>query len=409
MDTVGRLTGMRDWRGADLNRANSMRARIGAATSAAGYIPIETPVLEQVELFVRKSGGEISSSLYSFTDADGVKIALRPEFTSSVIRHYVENCEPDAGPMRFSYGGPVFRHDYGEGGAYRQFTQAGAELVGDSSPAADAEILNLASECLRSAGLGDSVFTIGHLGLMHRVLESFRLSEPVKLFVIANLGRIAHGDGEISDLLARAQTSGLINDGGELTFPGVDSDEQVQEMLLTLFGDSLAAPLGRRTPEQIVARLVRKARDATDPESFNAAVSLASELGRLNGDPADVLDVAAEVLSKSQVQPDVLEEMRATITHLSDMGFPMSQTTLDLSFARGIAYYTGMVFEAHVTRGEDRVAVGGGGRYDDLVQALGGGNVPALGFAFTIEQILAANESLAAARGVQADGSSNDV
>ncbi|MDP7104741.1 MAG: HisS family protein [SAR202 cluster bacterium] len=400
---------MRDLSGVDLDRVNSLRASLGGVMSAAGYVPIETPILEQVELFVRKSGGDISSSLYSFTDPGGVKISLRPEFTSSVIRHYVETSRSDAAPARFSYGGPVFRHDYGDGGAYRQFTQAGAEFVGDASPEADAEILSLALDCLKSAGLGDAVFTIGHLGLVHKVLESFGLSEPVKLFVIANMGELARDESEISDLLDRAQANGLVNDDNELQFNGVENDEQAQRMLLTLFGDSLAAPLGRRTPEQIVARLMRKARDATDPESFTNAVSVAVELSRLNGPPPEVLDAAARVLSGSSVRSDVLDGLKAMVDLLDRLGFPSDQTRLDLSFARGVAYYTGMVFEAHVMNGDRKVAIGGGGRYDDLVQALGGADVPALGFAFTIEQILAANETLSDDQGAATKRSQGNV
>ena len=56
-----------------------------------GYLPLETPVLEPTELFLRKSGGELASRLYSFTDPGGVSVSLRPEFTSSIMRHYLEN------------------------------------------------------------------------------------------------------------------------------------------------------------------------------------------------------------------------------------------------------------------------------------------------------------------------------
>jgi histidyl-tRNA synthetase len=104
-----------------------------------------------------------------------------------------------------------------------------------------------------------------------------------------------------------------------------------------------------------------------------------------------------------------LDGLKAMVDLLDRLGFPSDQTRLDLSFARGVAYYTGMVFEAHVMNGDRKVAIGGGGRYDDLVQALGGADVPALGFAFTIEQILAANETLSDDQGAATKRSQGNV
>ena len=392
LDLVNRLEGTRDLSGQELERAHALASSVSDVLSAAGYAPLETPVLERVELFVRKSGGDISGSLYDFTDPGGVKVSLRPEFTSSVIRHYLESSETLTGPCRWRYAGPVFRYDFENGGAYRQFTQVGAELVGDTGPGADAEVLGLVLECLTRAGIGDVRFTIGHLGLIHEVLESFGLSDPVRLFVVGNMGRLKGRGEDAVELLARAEESGLVFGDPSKPPVGADYGQLDREVLLGLFGDTSAALLGRRTPDDIVDRLLRKVRDATDPESFQSAVEIASQLGRLKGDPRQVVEAAGSVLAKAGVKSRVIVELKRTLDTLAAAGFPFDRTRLDFSFARGIAYYTGLVFEVHVQGADGPITVGGGGRYDDLVRALGGReDVPALGFAFTMEQVLAAS------------------
>ncbi len=402
LNQVDLLAGMRDMSGQELDSVNALTNSVNDVLSAAGYVAIETPVVEQVELFVRKSGGQISGSLYAFTDPGGQRVSLRPEFTSSVIRHYIGSSDDRTGASRWRYAGPVFRYDYADGGAYRQFTQVGAELVGDAGPGADAEVLGLVLECLGKAGLDDARFTIGHLGLINEVLVSFGLPGPVRQFVIGNLGHLRGGRDDAADLRARVEESGIVFKGPSSGPAGTDDSQLDREVLLGLFGDASAAHLGRRAPEEIVDRLLRKVREATDPKSFRDAVEVLSQLGGLTGDPREVVESADALLANAGVESRVIAGLIGTLDTLASAEFPFDRTRLDFSFVRGIAYYTGLVFEVHVEGVDGPITVGGGGRYDDLVRALGGQrDVPAMGFAFTMERMLAASGSattVAAAR-----------
>ncbi|MDP6453775.1 MAG: ATP phosphoribosyltransferase regulatory subunit, partial [SAR202 cluster bacterium] len=91
----------------------------------------------------------------------------------------------------------------------------------------------------------------------------------------------------------------------------------------------------------------------------------------------------------------IIQNLQSVIEQLDASGFPMESVTVDLSLARGLAYYTGLVFEAQVINSQgEQAPIGGGGRYDGLVKALGGvRDMPALGFAFNIEQIIDALNS----------------
>lgn len=398
LNQVNLLVGMRDQSGQELDRGIALTSSVNAVLSAAGYFALETPVVEQVELFVRKSGGQISGSLYAFNDPGGQKVSLRPEFTPSVIRHYIESSDDQTGVCRWRYAGPVFRYDYDDGRAYRQFTQVGAEIVGDAGQIADAEVLGLVLDCLGAAGLGNAYFTIGHLGLINEVLESFGLPGSIRQFIVGNLARLKGDDDEAVDLRTRAEDSGLVFRDTSSRTAGSYQSQLDREVLMGLFSDTSAAHLGIRAPEEIVDRLMRKVWEAADPESFWAAVQVLVQLGDLTGDPREVLDSAGNLLASVGIQSRVVAEITETFDTLAASAFPFDRTRLDFSFARGIAYYTGLVFEVDVHSADGPITVGGGGRYDGLVRALGGQrDVPALGFAFTVEPMLAASKSATSA------------
>ena len=111
-------------------RVNKTSEAVRVFLEELGYDLIDTPILEDAELFVRKSGGELTRQMFTFTDLGGHRITLRPEFTSSVIRHFIEKSEDISLPVRWQYSGPVFRYQPGNKVLYRQFNQVGSELIG---------------------------------------------------------------------------------------------------------------------------------------------------------------------------------------------------------------------------------------------------------------------------------------
>ena len=167
---------MPDVAGRDYRARADAVATLVAFLTEAGYRPVDPPLLEETELFVRKSGGELTSGLYTFNEPGGRRVSLRPEFTSSVIRHFIDSVGPQGTPYRCQYSGPVFRYEAGEESDLRQFSQVGAELGGDGTPEADAEVMALAWTGLKRIGLGGHRLRIGHLGSIHGILDGYRLS-----------------------------------------------------------------------------------------------------------------------------------------------------------------------------------------------------------------------------------------
>ena len=150
MPAIRRLLGMRDEPSEELGRRTSLQKNLREHLSSHAYQAIDTPLLEPTELFLRKSGGELATRMYTFTDPGGDRVSLRPEFTSSVIRYYLERANGEPLPLRIQYSGPVFRHD--ESSGFKQFHQTGAEIIGAATPESDGEVLALAQDGLSLAG-----------------------------------------------------------------------------------------------------------------------------------------------------------------------------------------------------------------------------------------------------------------
>ena len=395
---IRRLPGMRDVSGPVYQRTNQTIDAVTLWLADRGYVVIDTPLLEETQLFVRKAGGELTSRMYNFTDPGGGKVSLRPEFTSSVIRYFVQDRESLTLPVRWQYSGPVFRYEHGQDGGHCQFTQVGAELIGMGGVTADAEIVYTAWAGLEQVGLGGHRLHIGHLGVLGDLLNSFGLSEPAKLFIISNVHSLKGGGLTVEDLRERAEEVGVLT--GDFGIPQAASlrdmsEQAAQEFAQRLLTRSMPAPVGRRTTEQIVDRLIRKLRDANDPDRFDEALALVSQLGRLDGPPAMVMEEARRVTSAHGLDVDVFDELDELLDALVSLGVPQDLLVLDLGLARGISYYSGVVFDLTSPSSTEEISVGGGGRYDGLIRALGGiEDVSALGFAYNLDRVVDAVERM---------------
>ena len=380
---IDRLSHMRDLSPADTDYNLSIAARTERCLADAGFRRLDTPVIERTDLFVRKSGGEVSSSLYTFSDPGGISVSLRPEFTPSVIRWFIEN-RPDKN--RYYYSGPVFRYGGARGGRFRQFHQVGGEVLGVSGAAGDSEILSVARRCLEAGGIDDCILHLGHIGVIRDLLRAVGLSEQTQMFMVANLDDIAAGRGYIDPLLEKASAAGLVADSvSPLT--GVPDLPNTALPVLDALQQTVSGATGRRSPEQIMSRLVGRARRASSRAEFVEAAGKVARLVAARGSPSEVVTGAETILRDSDASLGSLDSLKATLDSITSGGWDESSIQIDLSFVRGMAYYTGVVFEFLPPTGTPQFALGGGGRYDDLVRAFGGPDMPACGFALNIDEV----------------------
>ena len=290
-----------------------------------GYDEIITPVLESYELLAAKTSEEIRERMYTFKDLGNRKVALRPEFTASIARLVANKLKNEPKPMRLFSVGSLYRYDEPQYGRFREFWQSNYELFGSARPEADAEILTLTNNLLKKLGLKNYRFKIGHTGILRGILTQERLNDEKQNSVRQLLDKKLW-----TEALAVAREAGVS-----------------QKCLKTL--ESLLETKGEDA-FQVLAQI----RDnVQDYETALAAV--------------DNLWTILELIQDSGEQLEVLVEA---------------------GFARGLEYYTGMIFESYVP-GLD-VALGGGGRYDKLIQLFGGEPIPAVGVAQGIDRIVLA-------------------
>ena len=381
---IARLRRMRDYGPCSFEVNRRIADGIFSVLSDRGFLPLDTPLLERTDLFVRKSGGEIAESLYTFSDPGGIAVSLRPEFTPSVIRWFVENACQTPGAHRFQYAGPVFRYGGARGARNRQFTQCGGELIGVPGPKGDSEILESAAQCLYETGVTDYSVRLGHIGVVRELVRSQGLSEPLQMFVLSNLDVIANGDEVMDRLTAQAAAAGLVyrSDLGYLELPTRDDAIPALEAL----GRSIPGSTGRRTREQIVVRLASRMRTAAPESEFRSALSNVSALLNSREASSGQLESIARVMESNGASLSAVEDLSSTLESVSRLGDGVN-VELDLSFVRGRAYYTGIVFEFNSASNGAGVSLGGGGRYDDLVRAFGGPATPACGFALNLDEL----------------------
>lgn len=256
------------------------------------------PPLEPLELFTTKSGEEIVGQLYNFTDKGGRAVSLRPEMTPTLARMVAAHERNYKKPIKWFALPQLFRYERQQKGRLREHFQFNADIIGESDPAADAELIALLIDTLRAFGLTEQDFVI-RLSSRNAWHDFFK-----------------HGGGDMAH---------------EYAF------------------------------YQIVDKLEREAPEHSDQKLSTLGFSLAAVKAFIEkGAPT--------------------AELQSILDNLAARGLS-AFVKVDYQVIRGLAYYTGVVFEAFDAKGEFR-AIAGGGRYDNLVKLISGGkvNLPALGF-----------------------------
>ena len=344
----------------------------------------EYPLVEPTELYVRKSGGEITNSLYSFVDPGGNRVSLRPEFTTSVIRSYLEDKDQYSIPIKRQYVGPVFRYQpFFDQYSFRQFTQQGCELIGLDDISSDALILRLSLMSLAESGISSTVVKIGHVGFIRQILKKYDLTDAMELFVLSHLNDLADPGFPVSDILDEAYNIGFISDNHTKRFDSVGNTKWTYDSVKSSFKDRLSGNLGRRTLDQVIDRFLAKtAEDSITKDTFRS-----------------VLNDLSVFITKNNfiVSQDISDESDLTVTNymdsiLEEVGVIENldvKYKVDFAIQRGLTYYTGLIFDLEGEGKWTGKTLGGGGRYDGLVKSMGNDiNLPAIGFAINIESIL---------------------
>ncbi|NJD76971.1 MAG: histidine--tRNA ligase [Candidatus Methanoperedens sp.] len=304
--------GTRDFLPPEMAKRRCIESRLREVAVHWGYGEIKTPTFEHIELFTLKSGEGILGEIYNFKDKGDREIALRPELTAPVVRMYVEELQKSPKPLKFFYFDNCFRYERPQKGRFREFFQFGVEIIGSIRPEAEAEVIAMAVEMLKMAGVTGDLH-VGHLGIVRSLLKDI----------------LPEHQGKIMRLVDKKDEKGLEDFLDEINAP-----DDMRGKLFRLIG----------------------------LRGINA-VHEAREL---------VGDIGA------------ISQFDALLSLLDVYGL---EYQVDLGIARGLDYYTGMVFEIYCDGLGAQNQVCGGGSYR-LAQLFGGEDTPSTGYAIGFDRIM---------------------
>ncbi|MFB6097272.1 MAG: histidine--tRNA ligase [Haloferacaceae archaeon] len=313
-----RLKGFRDFYPGEMSSRREVIDTIESSARRFGFREIGTPALERTQMYVDKSGEEIVDELYAFTDQGGRDVALTPELTPTVARMVVAKGQELSKPIKWVSTRPFWRYEQVQQGRFREFYQTNIDTFGSDEPEADAEMLALAADLLTNLGLTDDDF---EFRVSHRdILGGLLRSFEADVDVPAAVRAV-----DKSDKIERAEYYDLLTEAG-LSY---DEAEEFDDLLT-----------------------------GTTEETLDDLVAFAG---------TDEVETA-------------VDNLQAVLDIADDYGVGRF-CELSLETARGLDYYTGVVFECFDSTGEVGRSVFGGGRYDDLIESFGGQPTPAVGFA----------------------------
>lgn len=280
----------------------------------------DAPVLEPLDLYIEKSGPEIVSQLFHFVDKGERQVALRPELTPTLARMVATQANSLPKPIKWYNIGEHFRYERPQKGRGRSFYQFNADLLGENSVGADAELIAMLCAIMQTLGLSENEFAL-------------RLSDrQTWLLFLDSIGINSEDRASVLDAIDKSE---------------------------------------RRKPEQ-----THDALEQTCPGRGESILAMIDEIKKINH-----LDALLEKLSSFGEKGERRAQDWLNLTEHLEAHLVSPFIKIDLSIVRGLAYYTGFVYEVFETSGEGR-ALAGGGRYDNLIKKLSGKiNLPAAGFA----------------------------
>lgn len=290
-----------------------------------GFEPLQTPIVEYAETLEGKIGDE-EKLIYRFEDHGGRKVALRYDQTVPLARVVAQYQGKIILPWRRYAIGQSYRGERPGRGRYRELWQADVDIVGSSSPLADAEMVVILSEALAALGFTGFTTLLNHRQVLRGIASLAGLDEEQAASVYRSIDKLDK----------------------------VGPDGVREELLRSGVGEAAAARI--------------------------------LDLVLLHGDPRDVLEELSGQFAGDERAQAGLENLRTIVRYLGEMGVPPEQYAVAPRLARGLSYYTGAVFEC-VIETPPMGSLLGGGRYDELIGAFAGRPIPTVGLAFGLDRL----------------------
>jgi histidyl-tRNA synthetase len=334
--------GLRDLLPGQMLARQSMIDTIRRVYELYGFVPLSTPAIEFLDVLSGSAGQEAQSSIFRVTNPENEALGLRFDLTVPLARVIAQYKELPR-PFRRYQVSPVWRADKPDKGRFREFTQFDLDSVGTESEVADTEVIAGMCDTLSELNVGRYLVRFSSRAILNLLLDFAGISAEQGVDVFRVLDKL---DKVGLDKVSRELMNGYKDESGD-----------------TIRGVGLSADQVDR---------IKRFLDIKNDSRREVVASVRELFGQLD---------------HASAQIDVVEKIS---NHLYALGYGDDRVSLDLSIARGLAYYTGPVFEAILLDAPQFGSIFGGGRYDGLVMRFLGEPIPAVGASIGVDRLLAA-------------------
>lgn len=299
-----------------------------------GFAPIDTPTLEYLEILTGKGSEETDRQMYRFTDHGGRQVGMRFDLTIPLARFAAQHLSSLGTPFKRYHIAPVWRGENTQAGRYREFVQCDFDTIGTESPVADIETLVVINDLMLQLGFERFRIHLNNRQVLTGLLEYLELSQK-SVPVLRSLDKLAK-IGEDAVVAEMQQAAGI-------------SESQARQVL---------------------------------------------QLAQLEGSSTEILDALPEVTGNNATAASGIQRLRTIIEGAVAAGVDVDRVKLDVGIARGLDYYTGVVFETFLSDLPQIGSVCSGGRYDNLAGLYTKQHLPGVGASLGLDRLLAAMEQL---------------
>lgn len=319
--------GTKDWFGSDVEQRSFVTETANQVFQSFGYEPLETPIIELSETLSGKYGEEGNKTMYLFTKG-GENIGLRYDQTVPLARVAAQYSNDLILPYRRYAIGPVFRADTPQAGRYRQFTQIDFDVLGVESILADAEIIAMLYKITERLGFKDFKVLVSDRALLTGMAQQVRATTKEQILTAIRGW----------DKLSKVGINQVLIEVGEV---GIDK---------------------------------------------NLFSKLTEKLLKINGSNTQIIDAIDEIFGENKIAKEGINRLRKIVELVEKMKVSEDKWKISPTLARGLDYYTGPIFEVEAGKGMGSIA--GGGRYDNLIETLGGPSITGTGASFGLERVI---------------------
>src|SRR5256714_12884027 len=342
-----RLRGMHDLLPQAYQHQHWITDRLSTFLAQSGYIAVDTPILEHSDLFLVSFGQELWQNLYAFR-LHNRDLCLRPEYTASICRLYLDHYQQQPLPLRFQYAGPIFRYEAPGRNRYRQHTQLGIELLGGHTASADAEMLQRACDMLNELHITRYRLELGHIGVASGFINRLHLDDHAARLLLSLMEQISRS--EEGERLAQARLEALypLSSTGERSIEdaakGLGSQVEARYITSLLSGISISFD-DAAARHEVIERFLWKVGRSEQRRQILYALEFLRALHAVSGSPPAVFEELRNLLERYELDPEPLVELEQLVAIVEQCGVPDQQIVLNLALGRGRSYYMGLVFE----------------------------------------------------------------